>query len=466
MLNHLKPKAKSQNFAYVDSHKLEVTLKLNKLPNMYGFELEPHNLSWITGAKALKTTLFDLIANAKQRIYLVALYIENDTAGQATFDALIAAKCNNPDLDIKVFVDFHRAQRGRIGEKTSEGNAAMYRQKLQEAGIEFGVYGVPVKTKEVFGVLHLKGCLIDDNVLYTGASINNVYFHEEEKYRFDRYHILAQKELADTMGHYINHTLLKCPKIQSLIHPHQESKKHIKSFIRTYKRQLSKQHYETGFSRTGSRVTPLVGLGNRANQLNKTILAMLRSCRQEIFICTPYFNLPSSLKRVIGAKLRAGCKVDIVVGDKTANDFYIQPGEEFSIIGLVPYLYEQSLRRFLKQFQWAIQTELLNIHLWKHDNNSYHVKGLSVDQSYHLLTGNNLNPRAWALDLENALLIHDEHKDWDIKFRKEQQAILKHTQRLKGFDALESPEDYPQNVAKLLRRIRRFRLETVLKRVL
>ena len=46
----------------------------------------------------------------------------------------------------------------------------------------------------------------------------------------------------------------------------------------------------------------------------------------------------------------------------------------------------------------------LIVRLWKDDDNSYHLKGMWVDYEWMLLTGNNLNPRAWRLDLENAIL--------------------------------------------------------------
>jgi Phosphatidylserine/phosphatidylglycerophosphate/cardiolipin synthases and related enzymes len=49
----------------------------------------------------------------------------------------------------------------------------------------------------------------------------------------------------------------------------------------------------------------------------------------------------------------------------------------------------------------------LNLHLWRDGDNTYHLKGMWIDQRYTLLTGNNLNPRAFRLDLENALLIDD-----------------------------------------------------------
>ena len=40
---------------------------------------------------------------------------------------------------------------------------------------------MPVQTRELFGVLHLKGFVIDDCVIYSGASLNNVYLHKFDK---------------------------------------------------------------------------------------------------------------------------------------------------------------------------------------------------------------------------------------------------------------------------------------------
>ncbi|MDU3786992.1 MAG: CDP-diacylglycerol--serine O-phosphatidyltransferase, partial [Serratia marcescens] len=61
-----------------------------------------------------RTTLLDAIANATQRIYLVALYLEHDDAGREILNALYQAKQRRPELEICVLVDWHRAQRGRI----------------------------------------------------------------------------------------------------------------------------------------------------------------------------------------------------------------------------------------------------------------------------------------------------------------------------------------------------------------
>ena len=80
---------------------------------------------------------------------------------------------------------------------------------------------------------------------------------------------------------------------------------------------------------------------------------LIDSSRQQLTICTPYFNLPLAVTREINRALARGVRIDIIVGDKTANDFYIPPSEPFKIIAALPYLYEISLRRFAKRARKA-----------------------------------------------------------------------------------------------------------------
>ncbi len=61
---------------------------------------------------------------------------------------------------MSVCVDWHRAQRGLIGAESSEGNAAMYKEFADKYQHTVPVYSIPVRGKEVFGVLHLKGFLL------------------------------------------------------------------------------------------------------------------------------------------------------------------------------------------------------------------------------------------------------------------------------------------------------------------
>jgi len=148
-----------------------------------------------------------------------------------------------------------------------------------------------------------------------------------------------------------------------------------------------------------------------------------------------------------------------MVGDKTANDFYIPPGQPFTTIGLLPYLYENNLRRFARAHAHQLASGQLNLWLWRDGDNSYHLKGLLVDDHVALLTGHNLNPRAWALDLENGLLLRDPEHRLLAMHEAEWAALRRHATRLADYRALESPRHYPPEVRRLLRRLSRVRLD-------
>lgn len=79
-----------------------------------------------------RETLLEKIASATRRICIIALYLEQDDGGKGILDALYAAKRQRPELDIRVLVDWHRAQRGRIGAAASNTNADWYCRMAQE----------------------------------------------------------------------------------------------------------------------------------------------------------------------------------------------------------------------------------------------------------------------------------------------------------------------------------------------
>jgi CDP-diacylglycerol--serine O-phosphatidyltransferase len=212
-------------------------------------------------------------------------------------------------------------------------------------------------------------------------------------------------------------------------------------------------------------VTPLLGVGKN-NPLNRIICQLLGAAQTQITICTPYFNFPLAVTREINRALKRGVTIDIIVGDKTANDFYIPPEEPFKIIAALPYLYESNLRRFAKAHQAEIDGQQLRLHLWRDGINTYHLKGLWVDHDYSLMTGNNLNPRAFRLDLENALLIHDPEQVLAQQRQLELTSIYQHASQITHYTSLEKLTDYPQEVRKLLSRLSRTRLDFFAARVL
>ncbi|MDC0612635.1 CDP-diacylglycerol--serine O-phosphatidyltransferase, partial [Vibrio sp.] len=428
--------------------------------------LKPDHFEALYSAEQYREYLIESIRKASKRIYIVALYLEADEAGREILTELYEAKQRNPGLDIQVCVDWHRAQRGLIGAEKSQGNSAMYQEFANKYDHKIAVHGIPVRGREVFGVLHLKGFIIDDKVIYSGASLNNVYLNFKERYRYDRYHVLENKTLADSMVEFINNAILSHSAVNDLTDNDRPTTKELKPIIRQFRNALAQASYQfipEAVSDNEVAVTPMVGLGKRRNRLNKHIVHLIAQAKEEIFICTPYFNFPKSVSSQVKKALRRGVKVHIIVGDKTANDFYIPPSQPFKTIGGLPYLYELNLRRFAKLNEAKIASRQLSIHLWKHDDNSFHLKGIWVDKKYMLLTGNNLNPRAWKLDLENGLLIQDKQQHLVDKFEQEFSCILQHTQLVCTYKQIEPLEDYPQAVQRLVKKILRIKADRILK---
>ncbi|QLB20470.1 phosphatidylserine synthase [Vespertiliibacter pulmonis] len=454
-------------------------LTLNKLTrakkylaNLTFLPQEVDKVDFLANSAEFKARLLSLIAQAKSRIYLTTLYFEKDEAGQDILNALYQAKLVNPDLEIKVLVDWHRAQRGRIGEQAQNSNADWYTQVRNEYGLppenDIAFYGVPINVREVFGVLHLKGFVFDDTLLYSGASINNVYLQQFDRYRYDRYHQITNRALADSFVAFIQQHILSNPAVSRLDIEHRQKRNEIRPLVKAFRKELSQQVYQfDGQSMLDDQlmVAPIMGLG-RKNCLNKVIEALFYQVEQKLTICTPYFNFPRSLRQRISWLLNDGKQVEIIVGDKTANDFYTPPDEKFTMASALPYLYEKNLRAFSKRFDQYIQNGQLTIRLWKHANNSYHLKGVWIDQRYILLTGNNLNPRAWGLDAENAILISDPNAELAQKADQELCQIREHTQILNHYSHLEMQKDYPSQVQNLLKKFGRVKLDKIVKMLL
>ncbi len=418
--------------------------------------------------KIFRSTLLNLIGSATQRIYLVALYLEQDDAGHDVMNALYHAKLQRPELDICVLVDWHRAQRGRIGAAAVNTNADWYcKMAVGHPNVCVPVYGVPVNTREALGVLHLKGFVIDDTVIYSGASINDVYLYQNDKYRYDRYQLITNPSLAAIMVDYVKQRVLSSGAVQRLDRTDRPTNPEIKNETRQFRASLRDIGYQFPAQAGNNEltVTPLVGLGKKS-QLNKTIHHLMSSTDEHLIICTPYFNLPTLLVRNIIYLLREGKKVEIIVGDKTANDFYIAEDRPFKIIGALPYLYEINLRRFLSRLQRFVDSGQLVVRLWKDNDNTFHLKGMWVDNNWQLITGNNLNPRAWRLDLENAILIHDPKHEMQEQRAKELACIRTHTKVISHYLELDNIQQYPVKVRKLIRRLRRIRIDRLISRIL
>ena len=439
------------------------------LTDLPGIAVPAEAFETLAGPDAFRRRLLELIAHARTRIIISVLYLQDDEAGREVLQALYAAKSLHPGLQVQVFVDWHRAQRGLIGKKASPGNAALYQEMARRLGPGVPIHGLPVQTRELLGVMHLKGFVIDDQVLYSGASLNNDYLSRLHRYRLDRYHLIRSRKLADSFADLLTRVVLADPAVQPLDGKPHMPKAQLRAAITRFRVHLKKAGYAFTPGEPGPGdlcITPLLGLGRSHNELNTQVLNLVQGAQARIVLFTPYFNLPRPLNRAIRERLKAGCHVTIILGDKTANDFYIPPSEPFRTIAALPYLYELNLRRFCRSQQRAIDQGLLDLQLWKDEAHTFHQKGIWVDDTWTLLTGNNLNPRAWWLDLENGLLVHDPQQRLRAQHELELAGILAQTRRLASWKDLEEMEDYPPAVKRLLKRLTRPLIDRLLNQVL
>lgn len=451
---------------YINPDKRVQLVRTDFWKNTAAFGLKDNAVNILSNAADYKTQVLEQIAKAEHRIIITALYLEDDDAGREILSALHQASLNKPNLKVTVLVDYHRARRGRIGESKSEGNAKLYCEYNEKYNSNVKVYGVPIKAREIFGVLHLKGLVFDDILLYTGASINDVYLQQHDRYRLDRYFVLNQKGICDSIESFMNEIMLvsdATPRIDSRpIADYNEIKLAHKQLMRTLKKTKYKE--PSGINKNSLNARMFLGFGRRGNDLNKLIKNLFDQTKEELVLYTPYFNFPAPLMRSLRKLLKHGKKVTIVVGDKTANDFYISPEKPFNTIGGLPYLYETILQKFLKSQNKYLEQGLLKVYLWKDNDNSFHLKGVCSDGKRHLLSGHNLNPRAWSLDIENGILLDDPNKTLKQRIEDEKSQVLKHCTQIMNFDELETMPDYPAPVQKILGKIKRVKGDVILKR--
>lgn len=407
------------------------------------------------------------ILHAKKRIYIAVLYLENDEAGNCILSALYKAKKKMPKLDINILVDWHRAQRNRFGSDNILTNFDWYRYiASKNPEINIPIYGVPISKRETFGVLHMKGLIVDNTLIYSGANINNEYFYKNKKHRYDRYQLIKNKQLTNSMVSWIKTNIISSQFI-NFVNDINQDKKIIFNKIKKFKKILRCSEYKFigNASNYDLSITPLIGLGKKS-KLNKTIDNLILCTEKKLIICTPYFNLPKRLIRKINYLLKQNINVEIIVCDKTCNDFFITNNKPFNVIGTIPYFYEINLFDFFNRLKSFIKNKKLIIRIWKKKENSFHLKGMWVDKKWILITGNNFNLRAWKLDLENGILIHDPLKLLVKKFNLELNLIRKNTKILKNINDLESIDDYPTEIQRIFKKLKKVRIDKLISYVI
>ena len=123
------------------------------LKNLPFLPLQAEQVEFLFSPLEFKAQIIELIRQAKKRIYVTALYWQKDEAGQEILDEIYRVKQENPHLDVKILIDWHRAQRNLLGAEKSATNADWYCEQRQ-------TYQLPDDPNMFFGVPILVYCTL------------------------------------------------------------------------------------------------------------------------------------------------------------------------------------------------------------------------------------------------------------------------------------------------------------------
>ncbi|CAL1705492.1 unnamed protein product [Somion occarium] len=427
-----------------------------------------------------------MIRRAKRRVFLSSLYIGSEET--ELIEALRTALETNPSLQVRVHLDLNRST--RPGPKSTallllpllqaypdRVHVSMFRSpKLK--GIMAKL--VPPRYNEGWGTWHPKIYGADDEVLISGANLNESYFTNRQ----DRYiHLSSQPSIAQyclsflQVSESFSYKLLASQdskeKYQlawpdSKTHPHHiERKAHnaLTTLHNTYR--LSSTFRTSTAPDTSSQdggepdvlIFPIIQAGQFDIREEERVLSLLfdelpgGKCPSDskeipyndplIDLTTGYFGLYRPYRDlVLGSQL--ACR--IIASSPKANGFYGSSG----ISGRLPEGYTLLEQRFINAVrksgrEWpddATESSGSGVQLreWERDGWTYHAKGIWVRPTptstpYITLFGStNLNSRSANLDTELSFLLVTSSNTLRQRLAEEVEGLRAHTRPWHGGD--------------------------------
>ncbi|GAB9474550.1 Cdp-diacylglycerol-glycerol-3-phosphate 3-phosphatidyltransferase [Globisporangium polare] len=155
------------------------------------FPLKSERVTLLPSPSAFYEQLLANVRAATTRITISSLYLGTGTLERALVDEIALKLRANPDVQVKIVLDYSRGQRGG----QSHSSVSMLKRLLAEfpGNVELYLYKVPqlrgVKAalpppfNETMGVSHAKVYLVDDTLVLSGANLSEDYFTNRQ----DRY---------------------------------------------------------------------------------------------------------------------------------------------------------------------------------------------------------------------------------------------------------------------------------------
>ncbi|KDR68583.1 hypothetical protein GALMADRAFT_1036264 [Galerina marginata CBS 339.88] len=410
----------------------------------------------LVGPSQFYATLLDIILKAERRIFISSLYIGSEE--EELISALAGRLRVKPDLKLDLLLDLNRSTRpGRdstakillplLNEFPSRINVLMFRSPSLR-GILAKV--VPPRFNEGWGTWHAKIYGADDNVMISGANLNNSYFTNRQdrylcftgqrniaQYCFDFIQIakkFSYKLLPTALG---SDCPIPAPNVHSYshedytlhwpnpnIHPH-----HFNSIAETALSQFQEFYHnkstETLSKSSSTRANhalliPIIQAGQFNIREEESMFRLLfRSLSQNsgqplLDLTSGYFSLYPPYQEFILSALNVNTR--IVASSPKANGFYGSKG----ISGRIPEGYTLYEQRFMKAASKARRLwqgpspndgQGVLLSEWEKPGWTYHAKGIWLSPSSSTLPvltlfgSTNLNSRSAHIDTELSFLM-------------------------------------------------------------
>jgi CDP-diacylglycerol---glycerol-3-phosphate 3-phosphatidyltransferase len=429
--------------------------------------LKGSQVSILTEPRDFYDKICEGIAQAKSSIVLASLYIGRGPDANHIIDLIDRACSENPEIKVTFLMDYLRGTRSGHPKHWRKSKKGIFRfrsrvhatcdeirfpassvsqllplLKTYPKNIRAFFYHtpelggileriVPQPFNETVGVQHMKFYCFDDNVIVSGANLEDNYFIN----RLDRYayfrstSLLSQyySGLADTIAKF-SYYLEKDGNL--LFNPTLNLVSHTDSRFKTFAQQAVEK-YSNDFANTlplykNIEADTLAIMSLQMAQINirqdqrftEYLLKSLSKHGWNTFWTSPYFNLTRSFREAI---LNSSGEMQILVAAPQANGFYFGKG----LLPCIPSMYAHLLQQFYTHLKNSSRDKSVTLFEWMKADWTYHGKGMwwtgvgETEPAICNIGSSNYGVRSINRDLESQITIITESPFLRDQLKKE-----------------------------------------------
>ncbi|KAJ7846155.1 hypothetical protein B0H13DRAFT_2093898, partial [Mycena leptocephala] len=385
------------------------------------FGVSPNDIRILSKPTQFYSQLIDMIRRAQTRIFISSLYLGSSESELVS--AFTEALNEKPELQIHMLFDLNRSTRPG-SHSTAKLLVPLVSQFPDRVHVSFfrspslsGILAklVPPRFNEGWGTWHAKIYGVDDEVMISGANLNQSYFTDRQ----DRYiHFTGQRDLSQYCLDFLKTVSkfsfkLRSPSSGGTLGPHSlhEREYAISWPMPETTPTTSMTRPRTtpeGFDSTKVTLFPLIQAGQFNIRDEETTLKMLfehldaqsKGARPLLDLTSGYFGLYKEYRNLILRSSNVDCR--IVAASPKANGFYGSRG----ISGRIPEGYTLLEQRFMSAVTRAGRQPSVQLNEWEREGWTYHAKGGGTQSPMLTLFGStNLNSRSAHIDTELSFLM-------------------------------------------------------------